>query len=497
MTAADRDELRRLALTTLFPGFEGTREPPPWVVRLATAGLGGVVLFGRNVDPTREDSGVAELTAALRDAGPNLLVAIDEEGGDVTRLDVSRGSSSPGNSALGALDDVTATEQVAAQLGARLRGCGIDINFAPVADVDSNAHSPVIGVRSFGSDPEVVARHVTAFVTGQQRHRVAATVKHFPGHGGTRDDSHVTVPLLDRSLDEIRRLELPPFRAALKSDVKLVMTAHVLVPAIDADIPATLSTATVTGLLREELGYDGTVVTDGLDMSAIADGVGHKEAGVRALQAGVDAMCLGGDTVEPDLVEAMAEAMVEAVLTGRLPVQRLEDAAARIRSLQLWCREAPSSSLASVPTNAAVDAARRALWTHGDVHIDDAPVVLELHDEPSPAAGDVPWGMGAALAARVPGTVVLRLRDGGQNIGEVLAELPERRVVISVRAAQRYPWQARLVQKARARRPDLIVVDHGVASPPDVLGDNYIRTYGAARVTAEAAADVMTGATSR
>lgn len=488
MTSSER--LRALALTTLFPGFNGTAVPPGWVARLAAAGLGGVVLFGRNVDPARGDTGVAELTAELRAAGEDLLVAIDEEGGDVTRLDASRGSSLPGNAALGALDEPELTEQVASELGIRLRSCGIDLNFAPVADVDTHEHNPVIGVRSFGSDPDLVARHVAAFVTGQQGQGVAAAAKHFPGHGGTSEDSHLTVPVLDETLETLRRLELPPFRAAIKSDVKIVMTGHILVPAIDRDAPATLSRAVITGLLREEFSYDGVVMTDGLDMYAISRTVGHAEAAVRAIAAGVDALCVGGDSTGPERVELMAEALVSAVVSGRLPEARLAEAAARVRALLHWSR---ISAPARRPWTAAARAARQAVRSHGDVRLSAAPLVLELWDTPSIAAGDVPWGVGVPLAARLPDTVVVRLTENGSSLARVLADHPGRRVVICVRGARRRPWQSRTVAAARVSRPDLIVVEHDVGSAVDVLGEHYVLAYGASRITSEAAAQLLAG----
>jgi beta-N-acetylhexosaminidase len=480
--------LRRLALATLFPGFEGTSAPPPWVGRLAAEGLGGVVLYGRNVDPARGDAGVAELCAALRAVGPQLLVAIDEEGGDVTRLDAAHGSALPGNAALGVLDDPALTEEVAAELGGRLRSCGIDLNFAPVADVDTNAANPVIGVRSFGPDPGLAARHVAAFVTGQQRRGVAATAKHFPGHGGTSEDSHLVVPQLDVSLEDIRRVELPPFRAAIKADVKVVMTAHVVVPALDPSAPATLSGEIITGLLRDRLGYDGVVMTDGLDMRAISHTVGHCEAGVLALLAGVDALCVGGETVGPELVEAMADALVDAVRSGRLPATRLASAAERMRSLGQWSRGiTPSTDGLS----AAARATRRAVHAVGDVRLTAPPLVLELRDPPSQAAGDIPWGVGAPLASRMPGTVVVQLTAEAPSLDAVLAAHPGRRVVISVRGVRTHPWQARVVAQARAARPDLIVVEHDSGSPPEVLGPHHVVALGAARVTADAAADLL------
>ncbi|NED94068.1 glycoside hydrolase family 3 protein [Phytoactinopolyspora alkaliphila] len=480
-------ELRRQALTTLFPGFEGTAAPPPWVLRLGAEGLGGVVLFGRNVDPARGDRGVGELTAALHDAG--LLVAIDEEGGDVTRLDAARGSSLPGNAALGTVDDPALTEQVAAELGARLKSCGIDLNLAPVADVDTHAGNPVIGVRSFGSDPDLVARHVAAFVRGQQRHGVGATAKHFPGHGGTSEDSHLTVPVLGTGIDDIRRTDLPPFRSAVKADVKVVMTAHVRIPVLDPELPATLSPV-VTGILRDELGFDGVVMTDGLDMHAISRTSGHVEAGVLALAAGVDALCVGGDTTGPELVEKMAQALVDAVLSGRLPAARLAEAASRVNQLRAWSRQLVPQVPAS---GAAAHAARRAVISRGDVLLTRPALVIELHDEPSLAAGDVPWGVGAPLTARLPGTVVVQMSANDADPATVIAQHPEARVVVCVRGVRRRPWQARLVAAVRRSRPDVIVVDHDSGTPGEVLGTHHVVAYGAARVTAEAAADILSG----
>ncbi|PZF79683.1 glycoside hydrolase family 3 protein [Jiangella anatolica] len=486
----DSSELRGLALATLFPGFLGAHDVPPWLAELAADGLGGVVLFGRNVDPARGDAGVAALTRRLHELNPDLLVGIDEEGGDVTRLDVATGSTLPGNAALGALDDPAATERVAAEVGARLRAGGIDLNFAPVADVDSNTLNPVIGVRSFGFDPDIVARHVAAWVAGQQAQGVAATAKHFPGHGGTSEDSHLTVPSIDDPLDVIQTRDLPPFRAAVKADVKIVMTAHIRFPALDGDRPATLSRRVVTDVLRDELGYDGLVMTDGMDMHAISRTVGHAEGAVLALLAGVDALCVGGDTVDPGTVEAMAAALVQAVRSGRLPEERLAEAAGRVQALRRWLRDVRPPA---VVHGAAADAARRAITVHGDVTLSAPPLVIELDDDPSMAAGPVPWGVGRHLADRLPGTVVARVTASTADLSAVIAALPSRRLVIGVRGVRRRPWQAEVVSAARVARPDLVVVDHDVNPLPEVLGSHYVLTHGAARVTAEAAADLLAG----
>ena len=311
--------VERLAAACLLPSFPG-HEVPDWVLRRLEGGLGGITLFAYNVgDPAQ----LAALTARLREAG-DVLVAIDEEGGDVTRLEADRGSSYPGNLALGAVDDVELTEEVAAAIAGELARAGINLNFAPVADTNTNPDNPVIGVRSFGADPELVARHVAAFVRGTQRQGVAACAKHFPGHGDTAVDSHVDLPVVGGDV----ATALLPFRAAIAEGVQAVMTAHLLVPELD-ELPATLSRRIVTGLLREELGFEGLVVTDALEMRAISGGVGVEEAAVLALAAGVDALCVGHDLHE-ETVDALVDAISEAVRSGRLPLERLEEAAARV-----------------------------------------------------------------------------------------------------------------------------------------------------------------------
>ena len=209
---ARRGRIRRLALACFLPGFTG-ETPPRWLLDGLVAGVGGVILFGSNLG---DGGAVGELTGRLRAAaGRDLVFGLDEEGGDVTRLDTVRGSSTPGAAALGWLDDEVTTEQVYAGIGRRLAGAGITLNLAPVADVNSDPRNPVIGVRSFSGSAEVAARQVAAAVRGIQRTGVAACVKHFPGHGATTTDSHHQVAVVDRSLAELEAVELAPFRSAV------------------------------------------------------------------------------------------------------------------------------------------------------------------------------------------------------------------------------------------------------------------------------------------
>ncbi|CAM5322333.1 beta-N-acetylhexosaminidase OS=Streptomyces microflavus OX=1919 GN=G3I39_07565 PE=3 SV=1 [Streptomyces microflavus] len=278
------DTLTRDALAVLQPGFTGTTAPD-WLLRRVGEGLTAVGLFGRNIESPEQ---LAALTARLRSERDDVLVAIDEEGGDVTRLEVRDGSSFPGNFALGSVDDVELTRAVAHELGRRLAACGVNLNWAPSADVNSNPGNPVIGVRSFGADTALVARHTAAYIEGLQAAGVAACTKHFPGHGDTAVDSHLATPRIDVDLDTLHARELLPFRAAIAAGSKSVMSAHILLPALDPDRPATLSPRILTGLLRQELGDHGLIVTDGVEMEAISRTYGIERGSVLAIAAGAE-----------------------------------------------------------------------------------------------------------------------------------------------------------------------------------------------------------------
>ncbi len=332
--------LRQLADGCLLPGFVGV-EPPDWVLRRLAGGLGGVTLFARNV---RDPEQVAALTARLRAERPDAVIAIDEEGGDVTRLEAGRGSSYPGNLALGVAGDPDLTRAVAAALGADLAAAGVNLDLAPVADVNSNPDNPVIGVRAFGSEGRLVADHTVAFVEGLQSRGVAACVKHFPGHGDTAVDSHLALPVVADG-EEALETALLPFRAAIAAGVRAVMTAHLRVPAWDAD-PATISRPILTGVLREQLGFRGMVVTDGLEMAAIQVTAGLAGGAVRALAAGADAICVGGGLAGEEVVDLLAGALAEAVASGELTEERLAEASDRVAGVARWAAATTPSPLA-------------------------------------------------------------------------------------------------------------------------------------------------------
>jgi beta-N-acetylhexosaminidase len=489
------EELLRLAATVLQPGFEGTT-PPDWVRRWLVEGLGGVALFSRNVvDPSQ----VADLTAALRAERADVLVAIDEEAGDVTRFESGRGSSRPGNLALGYVDDVDLTAAVARDLGCELAAAGINLDYAPDADVNNNPDNPVIGVRSFGADPALVARHTAAWVTGLQDAGVAACAKHFPGHGDTAVDSHHDLPRIVRSRSALDGVELAPFRAAIAAGVQAIMTGHLLVPAVDADRPATLSRAVLTDLLRDELGFQGAVVTDGIEMRAIVDRYGLEGAAVAALAAGADAICVGGDNASERTAERLRTAIAGAVTSGALAEERLIEAAKRVEQLAAWARRSEPPAGYS-PTSVGLVVARRALRVTGAgcFPLSSPAHVVELAPPANIAIGTAtPWGLAAPLGELMPGTTIARYDETSTRAtgarAAAVASASGRPLVVVVRDLHRHPWMRAFAEELLTDRPDAVVVELGV--PAATLGAVHVVTHGATRACAAAAAELLAGVT--
>ncbi|NBE97490.1 glycoside hydrolase family 3 protein [Nonomuraea sp. KC401] len=501
-------DLLRLADAVLFPGFAG-HEPPDWLRRRLGEGLAGVALFSRNIAGPAQ---VARLTAALRAENPSVLVGVDEESGEVTRLEAATGSSRPGAYALGVADDVAMTEALAAELGADLARSGITIDFAPSADVNSNPDNPVIGLRSFGADPALVSRHAGAFVRGLQSAGVAACVKHFPGHGDTAVDSHHGVP--EVAADGFKD-GLLPFADAVREGVKAVMTGHLLVPSYDGELPATLSPKVLTGLLRGELGFQGVIVTDAIEMAAVAGAYGIGGAAARAIAAGADAICVGGEHADEATATGIRDAIAAAVTQGLLPEERLADAARRVRELAAWTASSGSAAAtgsqgragsgalagAGGDGGAGMVAARRAVRvvrrsTTPELPLAGAPHVVELAPEMNLAIDrHTPWGVGEPLTRLLPGTVVTRLGSGeatGPALERLIGAASGRPLVVVVRDVHRHPWQEEALRHLLSARRDTVVVEMGLPARSD-LGAVHIATHGSARVCGQAAAEVLAG----
>ncbi|MFD0586426.1 glycoside hydrolase family 3 protein [Paenibacillus sp. GCM10027627] len=314
-------------------GFSGYEPPQNFKELIKTYGIGGTIYFTRNVKDAEQIHGLSsELQALTKEAGrPPMFVAIDQEGGMVARI-VDGVTLMPGNMALGAAGTVEGARETARICGEELRLLGITMNYAPCIDVNNNPDNPVINVRSYSDRSDVVSEMGAAAVEGFQSARVAATVKHFPGHGDTSVDSHHALPVLPHSRERLDAIELLPFRAAIEAGTDCIMTAHVCLPAIEpSGVPSTLSENVLTGLLRNELGYDGVVVTDCLEMSAIDEFYGPEQGSIKALKAGAD-MVLVSHRYEKQL--AALEAVAAAVENGELSEARIDEALGRVMRLK-------------------------------------------------------------------------------------------------------------------------------------------------------------------
>jgi beta-N-acetylhexosaminidase len=326
-------ESLRLAGQLALCGFEGQVASPEIKELIREFGVGGIILFARNVDaPEQVAELVRELQGHARDAGQAdpLLIAVDQEGGRVQRLR-SPWTVWPPARALGRFGSEDAARRMGESLAGELRACGITYDLAPVLDVDTNPRNPVIGDRSLGDDPDLVGRLGAALIQGLQAGRVAACGKHFPGHGDTELDSHIELPVLDHSRSRLDDVELRPFRKAIEAGVASIMVGHLLVRELDDRWPATLSARVVDGLLRGELKYDGLVVTDDLDMRALAARWPAGETAVRAVLAGCDILSLCRSHAAQ---VAAIEGVVRAVESERLGWKRLEQAGRRVRALK-------------------------------------------------------------------------------------------------------------------------------------------------------------------
>ncbi|WP_127794402.1 glycoside hydrolase family 3 protein [Agromyces sp. LHK192] len=525
MPRRDDPALRRLVNAVLWPGFLGT-DVPGWLRRDLDEGLAGAVLFAQNLG---DDDQRRRLAASLHAGRDDVFVGIDEEGGNVTRLEAGSGSSLPGAWQLGHLDDVSLTEAVGAELARRSLAAGANVVLAPVADVNVDPRNPVIGVRSYGTDPGLVSRHVAAQVRGIQRGGAAACAKHFPGHGDTHVDSHYALPTVDLSVEEIERLHLAPFRAAIEAGVASIMTGHLVVPEW-GDLPATLNPA-ILGRLRE-LGFEGAIVTDALDMAAVRATVGAGPGAVLALRAGADLLCIGNPTnpgaaAAPDQderdIDEVRDAILGALVDGELAVEVLERAAARVAVLAESVRtpvgvaDAATSGFdagAGASSDGSTDAsfgassdasfdarevARAAITVHGALpDLGAARLVLDAR-RATTLAVDTDADVASTIAA---GGRVVRI-DPVAVPADQLVPAVERAVdgvtgivatgiVVLVDALDASAAQ-RAVVEAVAGRGDAVVVHVGVPSDSRVAGLPVVETRAASRLAAVAAAEVLGG----
>ncbi|WP_022910810.1 glycoside hydrolase family 3 protein [Aestuariimicrobium kwangyangense] len=492
--APSETAVRRAALGVLMPGFDGT-DVPAWLEQPLRDGLGGVCLFAVN---TPDLATTRRLTGRLRELGPQVCITVDEEGGDVTRLQRRHGSDLPGSAALGAVDDLELTRQVGEATGRLVRAAGIDVTLAPCVDVASNPANPVIGTRSFGPDASLVGRHAVAWVRGLHAAGVAGCAKHFPGHGDTSVDSHVGMPVIDLDEATLASRELAPF-VALAPLVDAVMPGHIIVPRLGAD-PASTS-AWAYDRIRA-MGFVGPTITDALDMGAItADPTADPSSGederigaavVRALRAGADLCCLGapmnGD--QQAALAASVAAIERAVEEGRLRLHRLQVSASRVRSMLGLAHQRLLETPAVDPATAedglpelGLEVARRALLTRGSVLLPEGarPVLVELGQGFNAAAGRFSSGVGDALD-----------RALGEPVDRRDLDLVEPDDVVVAVSRDGSSVAATLVAELLGRCPHAVVVHVGMQqSAPDV--PHLVLAHGAGRSNTRAAVEALLG----
>lgn len=492
------DELTRLANSVLWPGFFGTTAPE-WLRTALEEDLAGVVYFGQNIS-----ADLPALSADIREANPQALIGIDEEGGSVTRLEAATGSTLPGAAQLGIIDDLAVSRATGAELARRARAAGINVVLGPVADVNTDPRNPVIGVRAFGADAALVSRHVAATVDGLQGGGVAACVKHFPGHGDTHLDSHHALPVITLDPAEIEDVHLEPFRAAIAAGVDSIMTAHIVVPAW-GEQPATLNAA-VLGRLRD-LGFEGVVITDALDMAAVRESVGIGGGAVQALAAGADLLCIGNptnpgaaalaDQDERDYLTAR-ETIVAALREGTLPRERVEQARDRVRVLAAKLAGIAQDATAAAPYDASV-IVRCALRVQRatEATTDAAASALSAIDARrrstlavDSAASYVAEGLaGDGFHVRLD---VDRTTDQERDAALDAALAADGRLVVLIDRPDVADAQRALVELAAARDPDAVVVNVGLpARHPLPLPT--VEVAAASRVGAEAARALLLG----
>lgn len=488
------DDLARLANGVLWPGFFGT-EPPEWLLEELRDGLAGAVYFGQNVG-----DGLSAMSARITEANPDALIGIDEEGGNVTRLESAAGSTLPGAAQLGIVDDVDATRASGAELARRVGAIGGNVILGPVADVNTDPRNPVIGVRSFGSDEALVSRHVLAAVDGIQDGPVAACIKHFPGHGDTHLDSHHALPEIALDVEEFERVHLAPFRAAVAAGVDAVMTAHIVVPAWGTE-PATLNPR-VLGMLRD-WGFEGVIITDALDMAAIRETVGIGPGAARALAAGADLLCIGNPTnrgeatlADQDLrdLHAARDGIIAALRDGSLPRERVEDAARRVARLAQTLRTRTARTapmdfdgpgiVARAVTGATADAMALAV-------VDARRRSTLAVDSASAYVADALAGDGHRVRLDVARTSLAE-----QDAALDAAVAADGLTVILLDRPDADEAQRSLVERAAARDREAVVVNVGLA-PQRPLALPVVDVGAASRIGAQAARDRLTGGASR
>jgi beta-N-acetylhexosaminidase len=509
------ERAKELVLGTLMLAFEGKDLPAAVAERLRRAPAAGVTLFRfSNVDSPGQirELAAAIQAAAARPEGPGpLLVAADQEGGQLIALGDGT-TPFAGNMALGAAGDEALAERVGAAIGRELRALGVNVAYAPACDLAVDPRNPAVGIRSFGADPAAAGRLVAATARGLQAAGVAAALKHFPGIGDVAVDTHDRLAVLDVDAERLATSELVPFRHGIAAGARLVMSAHLGVPALTGDpaLPSTLSPRIMSGLLRDELGFAGVSITDALDMRALAQGPNQILDVLAALRAGVDLLLTGPD---PEARARIESGLAHAAARGLLDEERLRAAAGRVAALRSWLDGFPQPELAVVgcPEHAdlADELARRSITLVRDdagllpLRLPPGARVAAIQatptdQTPADTSSAVAPGLAAALAERF-GAVeehVVAHAPSADEIAAVRAAVADHGlVVVGTTAALTVPGQAALVDALLGLEAPLVTV--ALRAPFDLAAyprsRTHVATYGILPPTLRALAAALAG----
>ncbi len=494
----------------LMLAFSGTTAPPDVLERISAKPPAGFTIFSYGNSESAEQ--MAELTASLQRANPGdlpLLIAADQEGGQLIALVGT--TDFPGNMALGAAGDPALTERVGRAIATEMMALGVNLNYAPIADLNTNPDNPSLGIRAFSDDAAIAADHVAAFVRGSRAVGVLTTVKHFPGKGEARVDSHFGLPVINHSRERLDSTELVPFRAGLDAGAHLVMTGHFAIPGITErdDIASTLSPAVLTGLLRDELGFDGAVITDAFDMGAIAQGAGQVIDAVAAIRAGVDLMLMTAAT--QDRVE---QGLALASHRGLISDARLADAVGKGRALRRWVTgfDRPDLSVVASAEHrslARVAAAKAVTLVRNDRDL--LPLRLRSTDRVAAVMPQPKDLTPADTSAKVEPALAPSLRRYHGNVDEFVVPHPPTDgdiadivgragdydlLVVGTISAQLDEQQAKLVKRLLSSEVPVVAValrtPYDLNAYPDA--PTYVCSFGIRRPSIDAAVDGLFGA---
>lgn len=458
-------EKQREILGVLSPGFGGT-EIPQYMREYLEQGLGAITLFGSN---TPDLQSAAALIAQIRAINPDCIISIDEESGDVTRLWAKSGSHFPAPYVMGRVSDAAFTESVFQQLGANLTQLDIDLTFAPVLDLAVSKDNPIVGVRSFGSSPELVSNQGAAAVRGLAKTGVSSAPKHFPGHGKTSADSHLDLPTIEASLQELMSEDLVPFVAAIKEGAPAIMIGHLLIPAVDS-LPASLSSVWINEILRDKLNFNGVVVTDALDMGALGGLENIHRSSIDAIRAGANLLCLSGISDQSKILTDIL-ALAESELTDE-DLDKISSSKQKIQTLRRIT--SANSTVVNLDTGRIV----QGFEVIGNPKLQDgSAAVMSLGATPTIASGSISWGLEASLTSR----------------GQALTEFDTaKNPIVQFRDAWRDEKVLDRLLMLRTNHPDAIFVDFGWPTN-SFTANNLIRAFGATRAHADAVAQLLLG----